>query len=74
MHGTTSASIVEVIRVIEIVGDGRETPVRQVVSYWTKEGELIAHIDEFKLTDDNTQEKATAEGVGLVVSDKPIRL
>ena len=45
MHGTASASIIEVIRVIEIVGDGREMPARQVVSYWTKEGELIARQD-----------------------------
>ena len=45
MHGTTSASIVEVIRVIETVGDGREIPARQVISYWTKEGELIARQD-----------------------------
>ena len=45
MHGTTSASIVEVIRVIETVGDGREIPARQVISYWTKEGELITRQD-----------------------------
>lgn len=45
MHGTTSASIIEIIRVIETVGDGREIPARQVISYWTKEGELIARQD-----------------------------
>lgn len=47
LHETTCASEVKVIRVVEIVGDGqsREAPVRQVISYWTQGGELIARQD-----------------------------
>lgn len=42
---TRSARIVEVIETVSIRGDGVDTPVREVVQYWSKEGVLLSEQD-----------------------------
>lgn len=42
----TEVSIIEAIRLVENISDSSGAPVRQIVSYWTKEGELIGRTDK----------------------------
>lgn len=45
---TRSAKIVEVIETVSTRGNGVDTPVREVVQYWSKEGVLLAEQDPCK--------------------------
>jgi len=36
------AEIVEVIKIISVEGNGEEYPYREVIQYWTKDGNLIS--------------------------------
>lgn len=44
-HSTRSAEVIEVIKVVSTRGDGDRTIFREVTSYWTKDGELLAEVD-----------------------------
>jgi hypothetical protein len=45
---TRSARMIEVIETISIRGDGFDSPVREVIQYWSKEGILLAEQDPCK--------------------------
>lgn len=36
--------IVEVIKVVTIIGDGKDNPYKEVAQYWTKDGKLITEV------------------------------
>lgn len=36
------AEIVEVIKVISVEGNGKDDPYKEVIQYWTKDGNLIS--------------------------------
>lgn len=45
IHGTRSAEVIEVIRTVATRGDGETTVFREVISYWAKDGTLLAEVD-----------------------------
>lgn len=47
-HGTRSAELIEVIRTVSTRGTGRDGSIfREVVTYWSKNGDLLAEVDHF---------------------------
>lgn len=44
-HSTRSAEVIEVIKVVSTRGDGDTTIFREVTSYWSKDGVLLAEVD-----------------------------
>ena len=42
-----SASLIEVIEVVTMRGDGKNAICRRVIEYWSKEGVLLADNDPF---------------------------
>jgi len=42
---TRSARLIEVIETVSTRGNGVDTPVREVIQYWSKEGVLLAEQD-----------------------------
>lgn len=48
-RGTDSAQVVEAIRTKSLIGAGtEEDPVRVITQYWSFDGKLLAHNDEWK--------------------------
>jgi len=46
-HSARSAEVIEVIKVVSTRGDGDRTIFREVTSYWTKDGTLLAEVDPY---------------------------
>jgi hypothetical protein len=44
-HGCRSAEVIQVIRTVATRGDGKDTVFREVTSYWSLNGELLAELD-----------------------------
>jgi hypothetical protein len=44
---TKSAKVIEVIETISFRGNGVDTVFREVVQYWSKDGELLAERDSY---------------------------
>lgn len=43
-----SVEMVEVVKTVSLRGDGNETPIREVVQYWNKDGTMLAENDPIK--------------------------
>lgn len=46
-HGTRQAEVIEVIKTVATRGDGNKTVFREVTSYWTTDGHLLAEVDPY---------------------------
>lgn len=49
-YSTRSAQVIEVLRIIRLGGDGESDSAREIVEYWSKEGEFLAMYDPCSLT------------------------
>ena len=65
-----SAKLVELIETEELRGSGKEDDVfRRVKQWWTKEGELVAERDEWKLEQD-AQRLDECAGLSTILDDQ----